>query len=99
MILDEDSASEVSQGTLNDVVHALVDSTNFVIVLCVLLVAIIIGLLGLYLVCCIMSLRGDLDLVTDEETGRPLNRAYFVNPFRKAKRRDSPPVLPAPAND
>lgn len=80
---NEDGVTQVSEETVHKLLHALSDSTNFMIILCVLIFVMIVGLLALYVACCICSLRGDLDLVTDEETGRPMNRAYFVNPFRR----------------
>ena len=93
LIHDEDGVSQVSEETYNKMLHALNDSTNFMIIVCALIFVMIVGLLALYAACCICSLRGDLDLVTDEETGRPLNRAFFVNPFK----RRSKGVLPTNA--
>ena len=82
--------SVVTDETFNQMLHALNDSTNFMIVLCALIFVMIVGLLALYVACCICSLRGDLDLVTDEETGRPINRAFFVNPFKRRSKSSLP---------
>ena len=94
LIHDEDGVSQVSEKTYNKMLYTLNDSTNFMIIVCALIFVMIVGLLALYVACCICSLRGDLDLVTDEETGRPLNRAFFVNPFK----RRSKGVLPTNAD-
>jgi hypothetical protein len=40
---------------------------------------------AVYVRCCLWSMRGDLDLVVDEETGRSSNVAFFRNPFKKIK--------------
>ncbi len=37
---------------------------------------------GVYAACISCALRGDLDLIVDEETGRPMNTLHFVNPLR-----------------
>ena len=51
-----------------------------------LLALAVLGLLALYAACLACALRGELDLVTDEETGRPTHTARFVNPFKRRRR-------------
>ena len=63
----------------------LTDPTNASIVLLMTMIVLIIGLGSIYIYCCMCTMRGELDLVTDEETRRPFNVVYFKNPF---KRRD-----------
>ncbi len=45
------------------------------------LVLVCLSLCAVYAYCLACALRGELDLVRDEETGRPINTARFVNPF------------------
>lgn len=53
----------------------------YILLFSVIFLAVIISLGFLYCYCCKIALRGDLDLITDEETGRPMNSAFFRNPF------------------
>ena len=59
------------------------------LILLVAVLLLIAGLGALYLYCCLCTLRGELDLITDEETGKPLNVAFFKNPFKKQRKKDA----------
>lgn len=80
-------ASESPQ--INEMMHFLQDSTNFAIAFGVFILLFLCAVIGLYMACCICSMRGELDIVTDDETGKPINKIFFRNPFKKKE-----PILP-----
>ena len=61
----------------------LSDPTNFALILAIFAAVFTFVFGALYMYCCIVSMRGDLDLIRDEETGQPLNHVFFMNPFKK----------------
>ena len=66
---------------LGGFVKFLLDPTNFEAIVMIFIILMLVGILILYVSCLICSLRGDFDLQVDEETGRPMNKIRFVNPF------------------
>ena len=53
------------------------------LLLCLISIAIFLLIFTVYAKCVICSMRGQLDLIVDEETRQPTSTMFFKNPFRK----------------
>jgi len=66
-------------------VTLVVHGGSTTVVLLLVLILSCVCLCGVYFACVSQALKGKLDLVYDEETGRPMHPMRLMNPFKRKR--------------